>query len=67
MSTYDEQELRKLAYSLWEEAGKPEGREQDFWKQAETKLYVVEEDVNNQDIDETSKQSFPASDSPNNT
>ena len=28
--------VRDLAYRLWEEAGKPEGRDSDFWLQAET-------------------------------
>ena len=27
--------VKDLAYRLWEEAGKPEGRDMDFWLQAE--------------------------------
>jgi len=30
--------VKDLAYRLWEEAGKPDGRDQDFWLQAEAKL-----------------------------
>ncbi len=30
--------VNDLAYRLWEEAGKPEGRDMDFWIQAETAL-----------------------------
>ncbi|RAU21628.1 hypothetical protein CU669_11630 [Paramagnetospirillum kuznetsovii] len=28
-------EVKDLAYRLWEEAGKPEGRDMDFWLMAE--------------------------------
>jgi hypothetical protein len=31
-------EIRELAYRLWDEAGRPDGRDQDFWLQAETCL-----------------------------
>ena len=27
--------LRERAYSLWEEEGRPDGRQQDHWRQAE--------------------------------
>ena len=30
--------VKDLAYRLWEEAGKPEGRDMDFWIQAEAAL-----------------------------
>lgn len=30
-----EQQIRDAAYYLWEEAGKPEGREIEFWLAAE--------------------------------
>lgn len=32
------QAVKDLAYRLWEEAGKPDGRDQDFWLQAEAAL-----------------------------
>lgn len=30
--------VRNLAYSLWEQAGRPEGRDQEFWLEAERLL-----------------------------
>lgn len=31
-------DVESLAYRLWEEAGKPQGRDMDFWLQAEAAL-----------------------------
>ena len=31
-------QIRERAHQLWELAGQPEGREQDFWYQAEREL-----------------------------
>ena len=31
-----ESRIRERAYHLWEAAGRPEGRHQEFWEQAET-------------------------------
>ncbi len=31
-------DVRERAYQLWLEAGEPEGREQEFWYQAEREL-----------------------------
>jgi hypothetical protein len=31
-------EIRELAYRLWDEAGRPDSRDQDFWLQAEACL-----------------------------
>ncbi len=31
-------DVSKRAYALWEQAGRPDGREQEFWSQAETEL-----------------------------
>jgi hypothetical protein len=33
-----EQEIRERAHHLWERAGKPEGREDEFWHAAEQEL-----------------------------
>ena len=33
--------LNDRAYYLWEQAGRPEGREQDFWLQAEAEYDSV--------------------------
>ncbi|MDR3401224.1 MAG: DUF2934 domain-containing protein [Chthoniobacter sp.] len=30
--------VRELAYRLWEEAGRPDGRSEEFWRAAETRL-----------------------------
>jgi hypothetical protein len=33
-----EEQIRVRAHELWEQAGKPEGREGEFWHQAEKEL-----------------------------
>ncbi len=33
-SVDQDQEIRNLAYFLWEKAGRPPGREHDFWAEA---------------------------------
>ena len=33
-----DEEVRSLAYSKWEEAGRPEGRDGQFWEEAEREL-----------------------------
>jgi hypothetical protein len=33
-----EDEIRTLAYELWVAAGRPEGRQQEFWIEAERQL-----------------------------
>jgi DUF2934 family protein len=38
MSDQIERQIRARAYELWEAAGKPEGREHEFWYQAEREL-----------------------------
>ena len=34
----EHQTIRERAHQLWEEAGKPEGREDEFWYEAERLL-----------------------------
>lgn len=34
----DEHRVRKLAYRLWEEAGRPQGRDQEFWHMASARI-----------------------------
>ncbi|RIY00882.1 DUF2934 domain-containing protein [Aureimonas flava] len=34
MTSDRDQEIRNLAYFLWEKAGRPTGREHDFWAAA---------------------------------
>jgi len=38
LSEPTEQEIRERAHRLWEQAGKPEGREEEFWRAAEQEL-----------------------------
>ena len=33
-----EERVRRRAYELWEEAGRPVGRADDYWRQARTEL-----------------------------
>lgn len=42
MSHVEEYRVRDRAYQLWDDAGQPEGREQEFWFEAEREL--IEED-----------------------
>lgn len=37
-------EIQVRAHQLWEQAGKPEGREHEFWHQAERELREEYED-----------------------
>jgi DUF2934 family protein len=38
MNDLPDQEIRDRAYRLWQAAGEPEGRADDFWYQAEKEL-----------------------------
>lgn len=38
LSEPTEQEIRERAHRLWEQAGRPEGREEEFWQAAEQEL-----------------------------
>jgi hypothetical protein len=38
MADPTEQEIRQLAFQLWQQAGKPEGKSDAFWYQAEKEL-----------------------------
>ena len=42
MANPSEDEIRARAYELWEQAGKPEGRDDKFWQQAEQALRATE-------------------------
>ncbi|MBI5263546.1 MAG: DUF2934 domain-containing protein [Bradyrhizobium sp.] len=42
MSFPTEQQIAVRAHELWEQAGKPEGRELEFWHQAERELRDAE-------------------------
>jgi hypothetical protein len=38
MAKADEERIRVRAHQLWELAGKPEGRQDEFWREAEREL-----------------------------
>ena len=44
MHTTEHDKIRDRAYQLWDRAGQPEGREQEFWFEAEREL-AEEDDV----------------------
>jgi hypothetical protein len=37
-SAISEEKVRTRAYELWLEAGSPEGRDQEFWQQAQSEV-----------------------------
>jgi hypothetical protein len=47
-----EEDIRHRAYEIWEQNGRPEGRDEEFWHQAESEF-------NNGNIDEPSPSSLP--------
>jgi hypothetical protein len=57
--------VRERAYFLWERAGRPVGRADEFWQQALNEDARVAEEE--QRIDEEAQESFPASDPPSHT
>jgi hypothetical protein len=38
MTQPTEKEIKNRAYEIWERNGKPEGKEDEFWQQAEQEL-----------------------------
>lgn len=65
-----EEKLRELAYELWEKAGCPAGKQDEFWQQAEARLAQDKRgtpSVKNDDLDMAGDHSFPASDPVNHT
>ncbi len=53
-----EERIRRKAYELWEQAGRPEGDGVVFWLAAERW------DAEDREVDEAEEESFPASDPP---
>jgi len=39
-TTAREQRVRERAHRLWEEAGRPEGRDNEFWNRAELEIGI---------------------------
>lgn len=56
-----ETSVRERAYFLWERAGRPEGRAEEFWAQAQRDEARAMVEAR---IDEEARDSFPASDPP---
>lgn len=48
-----DEQIRTRAHQLWEESGKPDGRDDEFWHQAERELLAVE------DLEETVREPPP--------
>lgn len=55
---------RELAYRLWEERGRPVGRPDEDWYEAERRLLSSQHDADSAAVDEAVRESFPASDPP---
>ena len=55
---------RELAYRLWEERGRPEGRPEEDWFEAERRLRSNPHEADSAAVDEAVRESFPASDPP---
>jgi hypothetical protein len=54
--------IRERAYTLWQDAGSPQGRSDEFWRIARHEILAEEKDY-----DKTLADSFPASDPPANS
>jgi len=57
-----EEAVRELAHRLWEQRGRPHGRSEEDWFAAEKRLSG--EGSGSRAVDESVKESFPASDAP---
>ena len=65
MSTQvNERKQQELAYRLWEERGRPEGRPDEDWFEAERRLLSDQHEAESAAVDEAVRESFPASDPP---
>jgi hypothetical protein len=60
----DRGKQRELAYRLWEERGRPEGRAEEDWFEAERRLQSDQHEADSAAVDEAVRESFPASDPP---
>jgi ferredoxin len=68
LSESDLQNIRETAYRFWEEAGRPEGKEEKFWLDAQRRYCALHHSADNPEtvgvVQEASEESFPASDPP---
>lgn len=60
----DVRKQQELAYRLWEERGRPDGRPDEDWFEAERRLRSDQHDNESAAVDEAIRESFPASDPP---
>ena len=60
----DVRKQRELAYRLWEERGRPVGRPDEDWFEAERRLRSDQHETDSAAVDEAARGSFPASDPP---
>jgi len=60
----DVRKQRELAYRLWEERGRPQGRPDEDWFEAERRLRSDQHEAESAAVDEAARESFPASDPP---
>jgi hypothetical protein len=60
----DSRKQQELAYKLWEERGRPEGRAEEDWFEAGRRLESDQHRADSAAVDESARESFPASDPP---
>jgi Protein of unknown function (DUF2934) len=58
MRSPTEEQIRERAYQLWEAAGKPEDREQEFWYQAEGELKTETGEASQASIPDEKSETF---------
>jgi hypothetical protein len=58
------EQIRQRAYQLWEQNGRRHGHAQDDWLEAERELEELEVRETSKAVDESVRESFPASDPP---
>jgi hypothetical protein len=64
VTKFDLRKQRELAYRLWEERGRPEGRAEEDWLEAGRRLESEQHRADSAAVDEAARESFPASDPP---
>ena len=57
LSKVSEDQIRNYAHQLWEKAGKPEGRHDEFWHAAESELAA--EDKNPDAANQPNEKTVP--------